>query len=53
VHARGTLRHARADDLADGFDFAQEPRAFTQIAAPHSAAFLIEEPIATDPPDND
>jgi phospholipase C len=44
---------ARADDLSDCFDFALAPRAFTPIAAPRSAAFFLDQPNATVPPDND
>jgi Phosphoesterase family len=43
---------ARADDLADCFDFAQQPRAFAKIA-PRSAAFFLDQPDANVPPDND
>ncbi len=44
---------ARSDDLADCFDFTQEPRAFTKITAPQSASFFFDQPVADAPPDSD
>jgi phospholipase C len=44
---------ARADDLADCFDFTQAPRAFTPIQAPLAAAHFINAPPSSGAVDDD
>jgi len=43
----------RANDLIDCFDFAQAPRSFTKIAAPHDEAFFLRAKPSLVPPDTD
>jgi phospholipase C len=43
----------RADNLSDCFNFSQKPRPFQKIAAPLSESYFLNEPISTQPPDDD
>jgi phospholipase C len=43
---------ARANSLADSFDFAQKPRAFVPIKASHSADFFLTRKGSTEVPDD-
>jgi phospholipase C len=43
----------RSDDLKDCFNFAQRPRRFKPIPAPHDAAYFLNQPISTADPDTD
>ncbi len=44
---------ARADDLADCFDFTQTPLAFQPVAAQHDATYFLNDPRPPTDPDDD
>ena len=43
----------RADDLLDCFNFSQQPRPFTAIAAPYSSAYFLQQGPSYQAPDDD
>jgi phospholipase C len=44
---------ARADDLADCFNFSRAPRKFKKISAPFSRQYFLKQPASMQNPDND
>ena len=49
----GNFADARADDLADFFDFSAVPRAFAPIPAPVSGRYFLNDTRPLMPPDDD
>ena len=44
---------ARANSMADSFDFAQAPRAFRPVAAGYSVQYFLKRPSSLQPPDDE